>query len=107
MFVSVQPPQRDGGSAYDSSPSSSLPPCEGTVLSLPRGSQVLDAIRLIEKWSSTLSSGSGNLYDGRSSFVALRNGKRTSAMGTELLKSGDFVSILPSSELVSSKRSFR
>ena len=107
VFVSVQPPKRDEGSAYDSPPSSSLPPCEGTVLSLPRGSRVLDAIRLIEKRSLALSSGSGNLYDGRSSFVALRNGKRTSAMGTELLKSGDFVSILPSSELVSSKRSFR
>ncbi|KAL3779203.1 hypothetical protein ACHAW5_009911 [Stephanodiscus triporus] len=107
VLVSVQPPKGDGGSSYDGSPSSlSSPPCEGTVLSLPRGSRVLDAIRLTEKWSSTLSSGTGHLYDGRSNFVALCNGKRTSAMGTELLKSGDFVTILPSSELVSSKRSF-
>ena len=108
VFVSVQPPKNDRGPSYDASSSSlSLPPCEGTVLSLPRGSRVLDAIRSTEKWSSTLSSGSGNLYDGRSSFVALCNGKRTSAMGTESLKSGDFISILPSSELVLSKRSFQ
>ncbi|KAL3823532.1 hypothetical protein ACHAXA_007210 [Cyclostephanos tholiformis] len=107
VFVSVQPPMKDSESSYGISPSLSLPPCEGTVLSLPQGSRVLDAIRLTEKWSSTLSSGSGNLYDGRSSFVALCNGKRTSTMGTEFLKSGDFVSILPSSELVSSKRSFQ
>jgi ppGpp synthetase/RelA/SpoT-type nucleotidyltranferase len=97
VFVSVQPCKSDDGT--------SLPPCEGTVLSLPQGSRLLDAIRLTEKCFSSLPAGSGHLYDGRSTFVALRNGKRTSAMGTELLKSGDFLSILPSSELVSSRRS--
>jgi ppGpp synthetase/RelA/SpoT-type nucleotidyltranferase len=78
-------------------------PTEGTVLSLPRGSRVLDAIRVAEKWSSTLESG-GNLYDGRNRFVALRNGLRTSAMGSERLDNGDVVSIFPSNELVSSKK---
>jgi len=77
---------------------------EGTVLSLPHGSRVLDAIRVTERWSSTLEP-SGHLYDGRNSFVALRNGLRTSSMGTELLSSGDVVSILPSNELASAKRS--
>lgn len=102
VFVSVQPPRRDDGSS-----SSSLPPCEGTVLSLPRGSRVLDVIGLSEKCFSTLSEGSVHSYDGMINFVALCNGKRTSAMGTELLKSGDFVSIIPSSELVTSKQSFK
>eukprot|EP00578_Thalassiosira_sp_NH16_P024721 CAMPEP_0181095424 /NCGR_PEP_ID=MMETSP1071-20121207/10509_1 /TAXON_ID=35127 /ORGANISM="Thalassiosira sp., Strain NH16" /LENGTH=904 /DNA_ID=CAMNT_0023177799 /DNA_START=157 /DNA_END=2871 /DNA_ORIENTATION=- len=97
VFVSVQPPRED---SYEES-STPLPQSEGTVMSLPRGSRVLDAIRLTEKWSSTLES-SGHLYDGRSSFTALRNGLRTSSMGTELLVSGDFVSILPSDELVPS-----
>ena len=92
VFVSVQPTEGDD---HESSSSST----EGTVLSLPSGSRVLDAIRVTEKWSSTLES-SGSLYDGRSSFVALRNGLRTSSMGTELLSSGDVVSILPTSELV-------
>lgn len=92
VFVSVQPCKSDDGT--------SLPPCEGTVLSLPQGSRLLDAIRLTEKCFSSLPAGSVPSY-----FVALQNGKRTSAMGTELLKSGDFLSILPSSELVSSRRS--
>lgn len=110
VFVSVQPPK--------DKESSSAAPTEGTVLSLARGSRVLDAIRVMEKWSSTLrhDESSGRLYDGRNrydgdgrlegdgfSFVALRNGLRTSSMGTELLVSGDVVSILPSNELVSSK----
>jgi len=90
VFVSVRAPAANA-------------PTEGTVLSLPRGSRVLDAIRVTEKWSSTLESG-GNLYDGRNSFVALRNGLRTSAMGSERLDNGDVVSIFPSSELVSSKK---
>jgi ppGpp synthetase/RelA/SpoT-type nucleotidyltranferase len=90
VFVSVRSPAPDA-------------PIEGTVLSLPRGSRVLDAIRVAEKWSSTLESG-GNLYDGRNSFIALRNGLRTSAMGSERLDNGDVVSIFPSNELVSSKK---
>ncbi|KAK1746151.1 RelA/SpoT family protein [Skeletonema marinoi] len=90
VFVSVRAPAANA-------------PTEGTVLSLPRGSRVLDAIRVAEKWSSTLESG-GNLYDGRNSFVALRNGLRTSAMGSERLDNGDVVSIFPSAELVSSKK---
>ncbi|KAL7533319.1 hypothetical protein ACHAXR_005168 [Thalassiosira sp. AJA248-18] len=97
VFVSVQPPKDE---ELISSPST--PPSEGTVLSLPAGSRVLDAIRETEKWSSTLEP-SGSLYDGRSTFVALRNGLRTSSMGTELLASGDVVSILPSVELALSK----
>lgn len=97
VFVSVQPNKSDDGFSF--------PPCEGTVLSLPQGSRLLDAIRLTEKCFSSLPAGSGRLYDGRSTFVALRNGKHTSAMGTELLKSGDFLSILPSSELVSLRQS--
>jgi ppGpp synthetase/RelA/SpoT-type nucleotidyltranferase len=95
VFVSVQPPREDMEDDMSSSPQS-----EGTVLSLPRGSRVLDAIRVTEKWSNTLES-SGHLYDGRSGFVALRNGLRTSSMGTELLSSGDVVSILPSNDLIS------
>jgi len=99
VFVSVQPPKKEGEESSDVWGLPSAPLSEGTVLSLPRGSRVLDAIRVTEKWSSTLES-SGNLYDGRSSFVALRNGFRTSSMGTELLASGDVVCILPSNELV-------
>jgi len=90
VFVSVRPQAANA-------------PTEGTVLSLPSGSKVLDAIRVAEKWSSTLESG-GNLYDGRNSFVALRNGIRTSTMGRERLDNGDVVSIFPSNELVSSKK---
>ena len=102
VFVSVQPPNED----KDSETGSVSPPSEGTVLSLPRGSRVLDAIRVTEKWSSALEAGAGNLYDGRSSFVALRNGLRTSTLGTEMVDSGDVISILPSDDLVSwSKRS--
>ena len=91
VFVSVRSPAPEA-------------PTEGTVLSLPRGSRVLEAIRVAEKWSSTLES-SGNLYDGRNSFVALRNGLRTSALGSERLANGDVVSIFPSEDLVSSRRS--
>lgn len=95
VFVSVQPPKEEEGA--DSS--SSSPSSEGTVLSLPRGSRVLDAIRIAEKWSSSLESG-GQLYDGRNNFVALCNGLRTSSLGTELLNSGDVLNIIPSSELI-------
>ncbi len=90
VFVSVRPQAANA-------------PTEGTVLSLPSGSKVMDAIRVAEKWSSALESG-GNLYDGRNSFVALRNGYRTSSMGRERLDNGDVVSIFPSNELVSSKK---
>mmetsp|Transcript_3566 Transcript_3566/g.5420 ORF Transcript_3566/g.5420 Transcript_3566/m.5420 type:complete len:989 (+) Transcript_3566:180-3146(+) len=90
VFVSVRPQAANA-------------PTEGTVLSLPSGSRVLDAIRVAEKWSSALESG-GNLYDGRNSFVALRNGLRTSSMGRERLDNGDVVSIFPSNELISSKK---
>ena len=95
VFVSVQPPKEE-----EETDSSSSPPSEGTVLSLPRGSRVLDAIRIAEKWSSSLESGSGQLYDGRNNFVALCNGLRTSSLGTELLNSGDVLNIIPSSELI-------
>jgi len=99
VFVSVQPSKR-----HEEEMSLSPPAAEGTVLSLPAGSRVLDAIRVTEKWSATLES-SGQLYDGRNDFVALRNGFRTSSLGTEVLASGDVVSILPSEELISlSKR---
>lgn len=104
VFVSVQPPR----AVEERSSSVSSPPTEGTVLSLPTGSRVLDAIRMTEKWSSTLES-SGQLYDGRNDFVALQNGVRTSSLGTELLVSGDVVSIYPTEELVPllRKRSFQ
>jgi len=105
VFVSVQPPREE-----DSESDLSSPPTEGTVLSLPAGSRVLDAIRVAEKWSSMLEP-SGQLYDGRNTFVALRNGLRTSSLGTELLSSGDVVSILPLEELILSssnrRRSFQ
>ncbi|KAL7548578.1 hypothetical protein ACHAWF_018872 [Thalassiosira exigua] len=90
VFVSVQPPREDGSQSSSES--------EGTVLSLPAGSKVLDAIRVAERWSLTLEP-SGNLYDGRNVFTALRNGLRTSSMGTERLASGDVVSILPTEEM--------
>ena len=92
VFVSVRPPRDEGGPDLSKA-------TEGTVLSLPAGSRVLDAIRVTEEWSSMLEA-EGNLYDGRSAFVALRNGLRTSSMGTELLASGDVVSIMPTDELV-------
>jgi len=92
VFVSVQPPMQDEKSGPP-------PAAEGTVLSLPAGSRVLDAVRVTEKWSSMLES---SVYDGRNSFVALRNGQRTSALGTEILTSGDVVSIVASADLVPS-----
>ena len=79
MFVSVQPPKGDGTSSAT----------QGTVLSLPRGSRVLDAIRAAEKWSSTLMTS-----DGRNGHVVLRNGHRT-ASHLERLDNGNVVSILP------------
>merc|ERR1712238_132609 len=91
VFVSVQPPKEEK--------SGPPPAAEGTVLSLPAGSRVLDAVRVTEKWSSMLES---SVYDGRNSFVALRNGQRTSALGTEILTSGDVVSIVASADLVPS-----
>eukprot|EP00970_Alexandrium_tamarense_P016707 scaffold7172_cov119-Alexandrium_tamarense.AAC.14 len=102
VFVSVQPPRVEAiGKAI-----AFTPPSEGTVLSLPKGSRVLDAIRVAEKWSTRLNSDIPRLLrpDGSSAtFVALRNGLRTSSMATEQLVNGDVVSILPSSELVSSE----
>jgi len=99
VFVSVQPPKEEQESGVSSLAPS--PVTEGTVLSLPAGSRVLDAVRVTEKWSSMLES-SGQLYNGRASFVALRNGLRTSSLGTELLASGDVVSIVPSADLIPS-----
>ena len=78
VFVSVQPPKGDDASAT-----------QGTVLSLPRGSRVLDAIRAAEKWSSVLTAS-----DGRNGRVVLRNGRHTSSH-LEQLDNGDVVSILP------------
>lgn len=58
---------------------------QGTVLSLPRGSRVLDAIRAAEKWSaSPISQKNGTLV--------LRNGRRTVEQ-TEQLGNGDVISI--------------
>lgn len=101
VFVSVQPPTTDGSASPSSSSPATL--AEGTVLSLPHGSRVLDAVRVAEKWSAFLEDGRGNLYDGRGAFAALRNGFRTSAMGTERLDNGDVVSIVPTDSLVSAK----
>ena len=100
VFVSVQPSTNDGSTPQSSSPA---PLAEGTVLSLPHGSRVLDAVRVAEKWSAFLEDGRGHLYDGRGAFAALRNGFRTSAMGTERLENGDVVSIVPTDSLVSAK----
>eukprot|EP00985_Skeletonema_marinoi_P012543 scaffold6071_cov92-Skeletonema_marinoi.AAC.1 len=72
-------------------------------LSLHSGSRVLDAIRVAKKWPSALELG-GNLYDGRNSFVALRNGLRMSAMGRERLDNVDVVRIFPPNELVSAQK---
>lgn len=98
VFVSVQPP-REEDSGSDETAAIPLS-TEGTVISLPRGSRVLDAIRVAEKWSSGLENG---ILTGKE-YVALRNGLRTSFIGTEQLMNGDVVSILPSNELVSSSR---
>merc|ERR1712194_249442 len=93
VFVSVQPPKEEQeSSALASSPT------EGTVLSLRAGSRVLDAVRVTEKWSSMLES-TGQLYDGKNSFVVLRNGLRASSLGTEALASGDVVSIVASADV--------
>jgi len=98
VFVSVQPPKKE--EQETSVPLSARSHgTEGTVLSLRAGSRVLDAVRVTEKWSSMLES-SGQLYDGRNSFVALRNGLRTSSLGTEVLASGDVVSIVASADLI-------
>merc|ERR1712086_493692 len=92
VFVSVQPPKEEQeSSALASSPT------EGTVLSLRAGSRVLDAVRVTEKWSSMLEP-TGQLYDGKNSFVVLRNGLRASSLGTEVLASGDVVSIVASAD---------
>jgi hypothetical protein len=65
VFVFVQPPKGDDAGAT-----------QGTVLSLPRGSRVLDAIRAAEKWSSVLTASSG-----RNGRVVLRNGRRFGTVG--------------------------
>ena len=66
VFESVQPPREEEEEEKEPSnnsyPSSSHPLNEGTVLSLPAGSQVLDTICVMEKWPSTLES-SGQLCD--------------------------------------------
>mmetsp|Transcript_29255 Transcript_29255/g.60806 ORF Transcript_29255/g.60806 Transcript_29255/m.60806 type:complete len:919 (+) Transcript_29255:256-3012(+) len=93
VFISVQAPaDHNHGSLIPS-------PTEGTVISLPRGSRVLDAVRAAEKWSSVLNVGKR----GDIEFVTLKNGQRTSFSETEQLINGDVVCILPSGELVSSK----
>merc|ERR1712086_13745 len=92
VFVSVQPPKEEQESS-----ALARSPTEGTVLSLRAGSRVLDAVRVTEKWSSMLES-TGQLYDGKNSFVVLRNGLRASSLGTEVLASGDVVSIVASAD---------
>ncbi|KAL7469570.1 hypothetical protein ACHAXS_009819 [Conticribra weissflogii] len=96
VFISVQVPAAETTLTNDASFKS---PAEGTVISLPRGSRVLDAIRAAEKWSSVLKVGKQRSTE----FVTLKNGQRTSFSATEQLINGDVVSILLSSELVSSK----
>lgn len=59
---------------------------QGTVLSLPRGSRVLDAIRAAEKWSES------SIHDRRNGITVSRNGRRTSEQ-TEHLSNGDVISI--------------
>ena len=102
VFVSVQPPREEEGLGEE--PSTELPRTEGTVLSLPSGSRVLDAIRVAEKWSMEQSTkmGGASIFSSYNSLVALRNGLHTSSGATEQLSNGDVVSILPSNELVSS-----
>jgi ppGpp synthetase/RelA/SpoT-type nucleotidyltranferase len=78
--------------ASESSPSNT----QGTVLSLPRGSRVLDAIRAAEKWSAfTISKKTGT--------SVLRNGRHT-AEQTEQLVNGDVISISANVEGVKETR---
>lgn len=59
---------------------------QGTVLSLPRGSRVLDSIRAAEQWSNS------SIHGRRNGIAVSRNGKRTSEQ-TEQLDNGDVISI--------------
>lgn len=59
---------------------------QGAVLSLPRGSRVLDSIRAAEQWSNS------SIHGRRNGIAVSRNGKRTSEQ-TEQLDNGDVISI--------------
>ena len=80
VFVSLSQEAADESTSNDT---------KGTVLSLPRGSLVLDAIRAAEKWSDSPSP----IHSRRSGIAVLRNGRRTSEQ-TEQLANGDVISIL-------------
>jgi ppGpp synthetase/RelA/SpoT-type nucleotidyltranferase len=81
VYVFVSLAQESSESSSESSSSNT----QGTVLSLPRGSRVLDAIRAAEKWSAfPISKKNGT--------SVLRNGRHT-AEQTEQLVNGDVISI--------------
>ena len=90
IFVSVQPPRGIDQDTEDQGFHASNATTHGTVLSLPRGSLVLDAIRATEKWSSALAN--GRISHGRNNHVVLRNGRRTGSQ-MDQLDNGDVVSI--------------
>jgi (p)ppGpp synthase/HD superfamily hydrolase len=85
VFVSLSPIGEAVSTSFEASSSNTTP--QGTVLSLPRGSRVLDAIRAAESWSAS------PIYGRRSGVVVLRNGKRTLEQ-TERLGNGDVISIV-------------
>lgn len=76
-----------------------LLPTEGTVISCPCCSHVLDAVHAAEKWLSVLNVRKRVDIE----FVTLKNGQRTLFSETEQLINGNVVCILPLSELVSLK----
>jgi hypothetical protein len=90
IFVSVQPPRGNYQDTEDQGLHASNATTHGTVLSLPRGSLVLDAIRATEKWSSALAN--GRISHGRNNHIVLRNGRRTGSQ-MDQLDNGDVVSI--------------
>ncbi|KAL3800455.1 hypothetical protein HJC23_011692 [Cyclotella cryptica] len=92
IFVSVQPFHRMDSDSEDHDTKTLKSNTHGTVLSLPRGSLVLDAIRAADKWFATHAN--GRISHGRNSRIVLRNGRRTSSQ-MEQLDNGDVVSILP------------
>lgn len=80
VFVSVSSRTLDDESSNNNN-------SQGTVLSLPRGSRVLDAIRAAEQWCDSPIQGC------RNGKAVLRNGRTTTEEQTERLMNGDVISI--------------
>lgn len=98
VFVSIHHEKCDEHSGESKSPD------DGTVLSLPRGSRVLDAIKVAQEWSDEQTDGSSRLFTEKH-YKVLRNGRPISTSATEALSNGDVVSILPSLEPLSTASS--